>query len=48
MLVDVITAGTATREAFGIIAEKEGNLVGVIVALDRMEGNGMRAKENVH
>lgn len=34
---DVITAGTAMREAISIIQAEGGVLVGVIVALDRME-----------
>ncbi|KAL2040426.1 hypothetical protein N7G274_006869 [Stereocaulon virgatum] len=34
---DVITAGTAMREAIGIIKREGGNLVGVVVAVDRME-----------
>jgi len=34
---DVITAGTALREAVGIIAAEGGKVVGVVVALDRME-----------
>ena len=34
---DVITAGTAMREAIEIIREQGGRLVGVIVALDRKE-----------
>ena len=34
---DVITAGTAMREAIKIIEAEGGELVGVIVALDRME-----------
>ncbi|KAG7005552.1 orotate phosphoribosyltransferase [Physcia stellaris] len=34
---DVITAGTAMREAISIIQAEGGILVGVIVALDRME-----------
>ena len=34
---DVITAGTAIREAIDIIAKEGGTLVGIIVALDRME-----------
>lgn len=34
---DVITAGTAMREAIDIIRREGGELVGVIVALDRME-----------
>ncbi|KAK0511732.1 hypothetical protein JMJ35_006305 [Cladonia borealis] len=34
---DVITAGTAMREAIGIINAQGGILVGVVVAVDRME-----------
>ncbi|KAA6414860.1 MAG: orotate phosphoribosyltransferase [Lasallia pustulata] len=34
---DVITAGTAMREAIDIIRKEGGELAGVIVALDRME-----------
>lgn len=34
---DVITAGTAMKEAIDIIEAEGGILVGVIVALDRME-----------
>ena len=34
---DVITAGTAVREAIDIIRKQEGILAGVVVALDRME-----------
>ena len=34
---DVITAGTAMREAIGIISAQGGILVGVVVAVDRME-----------
>ena len=34
---DVITAGTAVREAIEIIAREGGTLVAVVVALDRME-----------
>ncbi|KAI9874069.1 MAG: orotate phosphoribosyltransferase [Pleopsidium flavum] len=34
---DVITAGTALREAVGIIVAEGGKVVGVVVALDRME-----------
>lgn len=34
---DVITAGTAINEAVEIIKREGGNLVGVVVALDRME-----------
>lgn len=37
VLDDVITAGTAMREACSIIAKEGGILVGVVVALDRME-----------
>ena len=44
---DVITAGTAMREAISIIEAEGGVLVGVIVALDRMErmpGGGSEEK----
>lgn len=34
---DVITAGTAMKEAIGIIRGQGGTLVGVVIALDRME-----------
>lgn len=34
---DVMTAGTAINEAFGIIKEEEGNTVACIIAVDRME-----------
>jgi len=34
---DVITAGTAIREAVGIIENAGGSVVGVVIALDRME-----------
>lgn len=34
---DVMTAGTAINEAFGIIAQEEGTVVGCIIALDRQE-----------
>ncbi|KAF8471992.1 phosphoribosyltransferase-like protein [Kalaharituber pfeilii] len=34
---DVITAGTAIRESVGIIRESGGVVVGIVVALDRME-----------
>ena len=34
---DVITAGTAMREAIGIIRAQGGILVGVVVAVNRME-----------
>lgn len=34
---DVMTAGTAIREAIGIIASQGGTLVGIVVAVDREE-----------
>jgi orotate phosphoribosyltransferase len=34
---DVITAGTAIREALDIIHSAEGNIVGTVVCLDRQE-----------
>jgi len=34
---DVLTAGTAVREAAGLIREAGGSLVGVLIALDRQE-----------
>ncbi|HEY5644591.1 MAG TPA: orotate phosphoribosyltransferase [Pseudomonadales bacterium] len=34
---DVLTAGTAVREAAGLIREAGGTLVGVLIALDRQE-----------
>ena len=34
---DVMTAGTAVREAVDIITKEGGTLVGIVVALDRME-----------
>lgn len=34
---DVVTAGTAKREVIEIIKQEGGELVGIIVALDRME-----------
>lgn len=34
---DVITAGTAMREAIDIIKQQGGTLVGIVIALDRME-----------
>ncbi|KAG5461355.1 MAG: orotate phosphoribosyltransferase [Olpidium bornovanus] len=37
VLDDVITAGTAIREAVGVIKEAGGTLAGVIVAIDRQE-----------
>ena len=42
---DVITAGTAMREAISIIEAEGGVLVGVIVALDRMERMPAREDE---
>ncbi|RCK62399.1 Orotate phosphoribosyltransferase [Candida viswanathii] len=37
---DVMTAGTAINEAFEIIAGEKGEVVGVIIALDRQETTG--------
>lgn len=37
ILDDVITAGTAIREAFSILREQGSQVVGVVVALDRQE-----------
>ncbi|WP_394002359.1 orotate phosphoribosyltransferase [Luteimonas sp. WGS1318] len=34
---DVITAGTAIREALGLIAEAGGTVAGIVIALDRQE-----------
>lgn len=34
---DVITAGTAMREALKLVAEQGGKIVGFVVALDRLE-----------
>jgi len=34
---DVITAGTAIREALGLIAEGGGEVAGIVIALDRQE-----------
>ncbi|KAI9741656.1 MAG: orotate phosphoribosyltransferase [Cirrosporium novae-zelandiae] len=34
---DVVTAGTAAREAVGIIEKEGGKVIGMLVALDRME-----------
>ncbi|WP_408951219.1 orotate phosphoribosyltransferase [Lysobacter sp. Hz 25] len=34
---DVITAGTAIREALGLIAEAGGSVAGIVIALDRQE-----------
>ena len=42
---DVVTAGTALNEAAGIIKAEGGELVGVVIALDRMER--MPSKEEV-
>lgn len=44
ILDDVITAGTAIREAVDIIDHNNGTAVGVLIALDRQEkGNGDRS-----
>lgn len=43
---DVLTAGTAIREAIDIITAQGGELAGVIVALDRMEKMPARAGED--
>jgi orotate phosphoribosyltransferase len=37
---DVITAGTAIREALGIIAAAGGSAAGIVIALDRQEAAG--------
>jgi orotate phosphoribosyltransferase len=37
---DVITAGTAIREALTIIAEAGGSVAGIVIALDRQEVAG--------
>jgi orotate phosphoribosyltransferase len=34
---DVITAGTAIREALGLIAQASGEVAGIVIALDRQE-----------
>lgn len=34
---DVLTAGTAMREAIGLVEEAQGKIAGVIIALDRQE-----------
>lgn len=34
---DVITAGTAIREALGLIGEAGGTVAGIVIALDRQE-----------
>ncbi|SCU83399.1 LAFA_0D03356g1_1 [Lachancea sp. 'fantastica'] len=44
---DVMTAGTAINEAFGIIAHNNGIVVGTIVSLDRQEVLSVDAKERV-
>ncbi|CEP62859.1 orotate phosphoribosyltransferase URA10 LALA0_S06e05468g [Lachancea lanzarotensis] len=44
---DVMTAGTAINEAFSIIAENNGNVVGTIVSLDRQEVLSVESKERV-
>ena len=36
-VVDVITAGTATRESVGIIEKEGGKVVGLVIALNRQE-----------
>ncbi|KAM0747786.1 orotate phosphoribosyltransferase [Meredithblackwellia eburnea MCA 4105] len=41
---DVITKGTAIREAHGIVSKEGGQIVGIVSALDRQErGNGERS-----
>lgn len=42
---DVITAGTAIREAYEIIAKEGGVLLGMVVSLDRMERSAKRDGE---
>lgn len=43
---DVVTAGTAIREALKIVANEGGEIVGFVVALDRLEKiPGPREKE---
>ncbi|CUS21436.1 LAQU0S03e02564g1_1 [Lachancea quebecensis] len=42
---DVMTAGTAINEAFQIIAQNKGNVVGTIVSLDRQEVLSTESKE---
>lgn len=37
VLDDVITAGTAMRESINLVRQEGGNVVGFVVALDRME-----------
>lgn len=43
---DVITAGTAIREAVEIIRREGGNVVGIVVALDRQEKVACEAEKN--
>jgi len=42
----VITAGTAIREAVEIIRREGGNVVGIVVALDRQEKVACEAEKN--
>ncbi|SCV01853.1 LANO_0F13872g1_1 [Lachancea nothofagi CBS 11611] len=44
---DVMTAGTAINEAFQIIAQNNGNVVGTIVSLDRQEVLNTESKERL-
>ncbi|SCU97307.1 LADA_0H05600g1_1 [Lachancea dasiensis] len=44
---DVMTAGTAINEAFQIIAQNNGNVVGAIVSLDRQEVLNTESKERL-
>lgn len=44
---DVITAGTAVREAFAIISAHEGTLASVAVALDRQERGAQGARSAI-
>jgi orotate phosphoribosyltransferase len=45
---DVITAGTAMRETINLVAKEGGNVVGFVVALDRVEKMpGPREKEGI-
>ncbi|KRG71907.1 orotate phosphoribosyltransferase [Pseudoxanthomonas dokdonensis] len=45
---DVITAGTAIREALGLIAEGGGSVSGIVVALDRQEMLAAPAQDGDH
>ena len=46
VLDDVITAGTAMRETMKLVAKEGGKVVGIVVALDRVEKMpGPREKE---